>query len=407
MLFILSGNLCQLHASTKFQRHFNKVVFTLFTREVKMSKTFIAISTLIGTIIGAGILGIPYVVMKSGFFLGLISILLIAVVMIITMLYLGEVTLRTNSNHHLAGYAEKYLGKKGKLLMFISLIVGVYGAILAYLIGEGESLSYLFFENINHTLYFGLGFWVLMSIICYFGLKALEEGEELGVILIAVLIVLISVIFWNKIEVNNLNYVNWKNMFVPFGVVLFAFLGFNVIPEVKRIFGDDKRGMKRAIIIANLIVLVVYILFAYIVLGSQGENTPELATLVLGKIFIILGMITMLTSYLGLSISLIDTLKFDFGISKVRSWIYTIIPPIFLFTFLEIFNLTSFTKVIGVGGVMSGGLTGILILFMIKEAKKKGDRVPEYSIPYSSILAGIIIAIFVIGALLEILNTLK
>jgi heme/copper-type cytochrome/quinol oxidase subunit 2 len=73
--------------------------------------------------------------------------------------------------------------------------------------------------------------------------------------------------------------------------------------------------------------------------------------------------------------------------------------------FLYLIKKTSFVKVLGVGGVISGGLTAILILLMVKSAKKKGDRKPEYSIPYSKILTYILAAIFIIGAVLEIAYT--
>ena len=63
------------------------------------------LAVLVGTIIGAGILGIPYVVAKSGFVIGAVHIILIGIIMTIVMLYLGEITLRTKANHQLPGYA--------------------------------------------------------------------------------------------------------------------------------------------------------------------------------------------------------------------------------------------------------------------------------------------------------------
>src|SRR3989338_6366946 len=119
-----------------------------------MSKTYQAISILDGTIIGAGVLGIPYVVMQSGFGIGLINIFLIAFVMTIILLYLGEIGLRTKADHHLTGYANLYLGKKGKILMFIAFVFGIYSALLAYLIGEGESFSQLIFSSPQYSLNF-------------------------------------------------------------------------------------------------------------------------------------------------------------------------------------------------------------------------------------------------------------
>jgi len=371
-----------------------------------MSKTFTAISILIGTIIGAGILGIPYVVMQSGFGIGLFHIIFIAIVMIITMLYLGEIALRTKTNHHLAGYAEKYLGKKGKILMFLAFAFGVKAAVLAYLIGEGESLSFMFFNNLNYTLHFGIIFWVFLSAISYYGLKALEDGEEIGIVLIFIMVIAITVLAWNKIDISNLTYNNYQNFFLPFGVVLFAFLGFTAIPEVERTLGKDKKLMKRTIISANVIVLIVYAIFAAVVLGYKGLGTPELATLALGKPFVLLGMLTMSTSYLALSIALIDCLRYDFHLSRFKAWIFTITTPLVLFVTLGVLNLANFTKVLGIGGVVSGGIEVILILSMVKSAKKNGDVKPEYSIPYSKLLTMLLILIFIVGAVLEIMSAL-
>jgi heme/copper-type cytochrome/quinol oxidase subunit 2 len=59
----------------------------------------------------------------------------------------------------------------------------------------------------------------------------------------------------------------------------------------------------------------------------------------------------------------------------------------------------SFTKMLAIGGVISGGLTGILVLFVLKNAKKNGDRKSEYSIPLNWFLI-ILISLIFIGAIL-------
>lgn len=373
-----------------------------------MNKRLAAISVLIGTVIGAGILGIPYVVMKSGFAFGLLNIFLVAAMILITHLYLGEISLRTKTNHHLAGYAGKYLGKKGKYLMFFAFAFGAYAALLAYLIGESISFSHLFFQTSQYSLLFGIGFWILMTILTHQTIKALEEGEELGITLIIVMISFIIIFFWNKINVSNLTYLNMQNIFLPFGVILFAFLGFSAIPEIERILDkkQDKKLTKSVIIISNLTALAIYIIFTLIVLGAKGTATPQIATIVLGKPFIILGILTMFTSYLAISFALIDTFRFDFNKTKKQAWFYTTIIPIALFIILSFIEGATFIKVLSLGGVISGGMTAILILAMVKKAKLKGSRKPEYQIPYSKILTIILITLFVAGALLEIMNSL-
>ena len=367
-----------------------------------MSKTFIASAALIGTIIGAGFLGIPYVIMKAGFIPGILIMLFVFAIMVITKLYFGEIILRTKTIHQEAGYAHIYLGEKGKFLMFLSMIFGIYSALIAYLIAEGQSLSFIFFGNIDYQIQFGLAFWFVLSILVYFGINSLKKGEPVGVILVFVMLISVSVLLWNKIDASNLTYMTWSNSFIPFGVILFSFLGYSALPEVRRIIGEDGKIMKKSIWIANLVALVCYIIFTFIVLGAKGLLTPQIATLALGKPFVLLGIITMFTAYLSISIALTDMFAFDFRRTRTKSWLYTISVPILIFLSLEFFQSADFIKIINLGGILSGGLAAILIMLMVKNAKIHGKRKPEYEIPYSHILTIILIIIFIVAMFLEI-----
>ena len=88
--------------------------------------------TLTGTIIGAGILGLPYVFSQSGYLMGLFWLLFLGGVVLYVFLCLGEVALRTRVDHQLPGYAKKYLGKWGERIMIFAFLFGVYSALLAY-----------------------------------------------------------------------------------------------------------------------------------------------------------------------------------------------------------------------------------------------------------------------------------
>ena len=70
---------------------------------------YAAIATLVGTIIGAGVLGIPYVISQAGFITGLVNLVILGVAVLLLYLFVGEVVLRTRGNHQLTGYAEIYL----------------------------------------------------------------------------------------------------------------------------------------------------------------------------------------------------------------------------------------------------------------------------------------------------------
>ena len=82
-----------------------------------------AIAMLCGTVIGAGVLGIPYVIAQAGFLVGLLSILVLGLAVLFLNLFIGEIVLRTPGNHQLPGYAEKYLGKWGKRVFMFSMFL--------------------------------------------------------------------------------------------------------------------------------------------------------------------------------------------------------------------------------------------------------------------------------------------
>lgn len=366
----------------------------------KRGKNLIAaISTLTGTIIGAGFLGIPYVVAKSGFFIGLIHIIVIGFIIMLINLYLGEIALRTKENHQIPGYAEKYLGKKGKIIMFFATIFGVYSALLAYLIAEGQSLSFIISGTNNYSFIFSIIFFCIMSLLAYKGLETLKKGESIGLIAISVIIILVLIFFIPKINLDNLTYLNkdLTTAFLPYGVVLFSFLAFSSLPELERELKGNEKLMKKAIIMGSLIPIVIYSLFSLVVVGFAGKNTPEIATIALGKLPSLLAVFTMFTAFLALSIALQDMYKFDLKLKKLSAWLLACFVPLILFLIAAKYNLISFIKILEIGGVVSGGISGIAILLMLMKAKKIGNRKPEYNMKINWLIASMLALLFLFG----------
>ena len=79
-----------------------------------MKSVYRAIAVLVGTTIGAGIFGIPFVVSKIGFVPGIFYLLILGVLVLILNLAYGEIILRTPGDHQLTGYGEIYFGEIGK-----------------------------------------------------------------------------------------------------------------------------------------------------------------------------------------------------------------------------------------------------------------------------------------------------
>jgi len=283
-----------------------------------------AIAMLCGTVIGAGVLGIPYVIAQAGFLVGLLSILVLGLAVLFLNLFIGEIVLRTPGNHQLPGYAEKYLGIWGKRVFMLSMIFGIYGALIAYLIGEGRSLSAIFG---GEPLLFSLGFFIIASFLVHKGIKSISKSEGFLVSIVLGLVLLISLFafFSGKFNFTNLySEFSLINFFIPYGVILFSFVGGAAIPEMKECLIKDKTAMKKSIIIGSLIPVLAYVIFAFIVIGVTGINTTEIATVGLGESLgsfaLILGnlfaAVAMFTSFLTLGLAMKEIYMYDYKMKK-------------------------------------------------------------------------------------------
>lgn len=358
-----------------------------------------AVAILVGTTIGAGILAIPYVMAQAGFLTGLLVLVVIAVMVIFLNLMLGQMTLATSELHQLPGYAAKYFGRLGKWSMFVIMIFSLYSALLAYIIGEGQVLTDLFGGSamVNSYIFFGIG-----AIFLYFGLNVIKRLEVLLTAVIFIVILLIYYFSRSHIDVINLSTFNYQKILLPYGAILFASMGYSSIPQVREILQGKEKLLKRAILIGTLIPIVIYAVFALVVVGVSGLNTTEVATIGLGRMIgpqmIIFGnlfaLVAMATSFLTLGLAIKKTYIQDLHINKDMAWFLTIIVPLLAYTF----GLNSFIGVATISGAIAGGLQSILIILIFMKMKQFVRR-PEYKIPRNWLLAIPLIIIFLIGIL--------
>ena len=115
----------------------------------------------------------------------------------------------------------------------------------------------------------------------------------------------------------------------------------------------------------------------------------------------------MFTSWLSIGVALEETFMFDERMKRKRAWFYTVFFPLGIFLLIRYFDFFSFTKILSIGGIISGGLAAVLILLMVRKAKKHGDRKPEYSIPVNWFIIISLILVFVLGVLREVYISVK
>lgn len=370
--------------------------------------TIYATATLVGTIVGAGMFGIPYVVAQSGFLIGAVFLFILTIVSILLHLAYGEIAYKTPGKHRLVGYAEHYLGKYGKVIVTISLLIGFFGSLLVYIIISGEFLSELFSPLFGGSSFvYSLIFFAIGSLGVLKGLKLIEQLElVIGLLLCGiVLLIFFSGIF--HLDVSNLKSINLKQFFLPYGVILWALAGGAAVPELKEVVKGNGKSYKKAIVLGTLIPAVLYFLFMFVVVGVSGERTsPEAIQGLMGilgreitYIGAALGALASITSFFVIGLALKKVFWYDYRINKNLSWFLVCFIPLLGF----LLGLREFIPIIGFLGVFLGAIESVSIILIYKKVSriKKADL--DYNLKLPKIVIFSLIVLFILGFIYQII----
>jgi tyrosine-specific transport protein len=374
-------------------------------------KFFRAVSILIGTIIGVGTFGIPYAFQKAGFSVGLTIFAVITCLALLIHLIYGEIVSRTTEKHRLIGYAERYLGKWGKYAGSI-MVVSLTGGLLAYIIAGGEFFRAIFGSSVPLTDFgWSLLFLVAFSVFIVGGTGSSSIMEVVCNIMLFVVLAWVLVRTMPDISWSNLGLVGDKNSILAlYGVSIFALSGSSSIPELRDVVGDSY-SIKKVIIIGTLVSALLYVLFAFGVVGSLGSLVTKDTVTGLAEKYGsvmriaagIIGVMATSTSFVALGMVMRHALQYDLKLSRLVSICMVIFVPLLLF----IFATHDFLKVMGFIGGVCMGLEGLLTLRIYSKAIKNGDRTPEYSLNLPSYVYVLVSVIFVSGIIFEVFNTIK
>lgn len=349
-----------------------------------------ASSILIGTIIGVGVFGLPYVASQSSVLVVIAYLIILGAMITIIHYFYGEVVAISQKQERLVGYVGEFLGDKSKNIAKVTVVIGRIGALLAYIIVSGHFIEALF--NLNN-FYGSLVFFALGSLVIFWGLKALSWLEVImsGFLLLAILSIFIF--SFSSLNINNLSF-DFSNIFLPYGVVLFSLAGASAIPEMAELLKNRKRQLRKAIIIGNIIPIILFIVFTVMVVGVTGVNTTQEAlvglqdalgakAMIIGLLF---GIIALFTSFITIGLNIKKIFWYDFKLNKILSFLIACGLPGLLF----ILGLRNFIDTIGLVGAIFGGINGIFIALIYKKAKKK------------FVLPVILMVIFGLGIIYEI-----
>src|SRR3989344_2897624 len=183
--------------------------------------------------------------------------------------------------------------------------------------------------------------------------------------------------------------------------------GFSAIPTQREILKGKTDILKKAILAGSLIPMVLYLIFAVLIMGISGEATsPDVVSGLIDFfdyriIFLVslFGILAITTSFLALALALVETFRLDYGFKRLNAWILTCFIPFILF----LFGVRNFIEVISLAGSVAIGIAGIILVVIYKRAKKTGEREPEYSLKLPAWFLNFVAVLFALGAVYAVL----
>lgn len=336
-----------------------------------------AVFMMIGGIVGVGVFGLPFAFAQSGFPIGLLELLIIGIVLLMVQFMYAELALQTEGTHRLVGYVEIYLGKKWSWLSAAAICASVWGAMLAYMIIGGKFLFLLLSPVFGGSVApYSYVVGIIAAILIYRGLQFASKLEVFVILALLFLFIFIIALSVPHIQLSNLTVTDPSKWFLPYGIILFALSSTGIVPEMRDVLGlRAKKQLGKAILIGMVTVILLYAFFSFAVVGVTGVATTGAAFDGLISFFgtsfrliaSVLGLITILSIFMLLGITLQNTFKFDLRCSKLVAFVLTVGVPFLFFAF----GVREFVDLVGFIGSVFGGMLGIFIVLCYLKLKQE------------------------------------
>lgn len=371
-----------------------------------------AVAIIVGANVGSGILGLAYSSRLAGWPILVLWLAVAGLFTTFSMLYVAESALRTKKPLQLPGLAEKYVGKVGSVLIFISVCANSIGCMVAYTTGSGNILCTLLgLPNWAGSLLFT----VPCVLVVWFGLKATglwEKFMSTGMVVLLGIIVIASFLS-GKADVSRAVYANWTYAVPLLSSAIFCYIAQYAVPELARGMRHTPKKLPVAIILGMFITGVLLAVVPLAVLSLTGaEEVTQVATLAWGQALgtwalytaNIFALCAMMTSYWAVGGSMLTNIVDMFKLkdekdtkTRLIAIACTVLPPFIL----AYAGLVSFVDAIGWAGTFGGVIMSIVPILMLNNARKKGDIEPEWKCGWYAhpAVQGMIIVIFSLAAI--------
>ncbi len=358
---------------------------------------------MIGGVIGVGVFGLPYAFAKSGYAIGLLELLVVGGLLLALQLMYAEVAVQTYGHHRIVGYMRIYLGEwAGRLAAFLFAAYG-WGAMVAFMLIGGTFLHTLLSPLLGGGVWwYQLAMAVIAAALSFRGVSHLARLELFVVCGLLFLFGFIILASLPHLALANLVVVHAETWFAPYGVLFFALSGLGVIPELKDILGKRQaHRLPQAVVVGMSVIVLLYALFTFAVVGVTGAGTTEAALTGLGGVLgwtftvvgTLLGAVAVVSIFSVLATELQSTFRFDYRLSLRRAWLLTFSVPVILF----LLGMHEFIQLIGFLGAVFGGIIGILVILMYERMRRSGVCKTHRCFKVPTAVSLLLILVFIAG----------
>jgi len=314
-------------------------------------------------IVGAGIFILPYLFYHSNFHFVLFWLLILAIVMMyLESLYI-DIVVHTKGHHQLAGYAQKYLGKKFSFLATANMLVLGFGVTSAFIrLGSGFLGQLL---PGSPLIVYELIFLSFLGLFHSSGHRFIERiTQYIPLASVVIILILFATSIGKSFGALSFPPPNYEF----FGGLIFAITGFVIIPDVYRFLKREKNKNKKLIWsnrCGTCLAALTYVIFVIAVLLISGPNlSPDAISGLLksaphlGIIIAILGIVLTFKACLNFIHSLKVMFLHDYNFSRDKSLLLSLSVP-FLALLLSGF---SFSKIISLTGTVTISVSAFIIV---------------------------------------------
>lgn len=326
-----------------------------------------------GTLVGAGILGLPYALSQSGFIGGTVIFVVGTFFAWLTSIYVGRLVYMQDSESSLYSIFRSHLGANIGYLTLAGILFSSYGAMIAYPLAIGTTFQSLF----NIPMW--LGAVLFLAILSFLLTRTPGNSNMFNAVITTVLVLLLVWVMYKSIpaiETNNFLFFKPGEIFGASGIIIFAFAGHIVIPTVLYyIKTNSKQGM-RVLQFGFFLVAALYFFFFVVSIGVMGNSVTPVATIGLsGHVSVTVALVgqtfaglAILTSAYGIGISLKLTFQDLFKMKSITSILLIIIPVLLFDIYLSKMEGDAFTDVLNyAGGIGSAIYIGIIPALIVKK----------------------------------------